>query len=121
MKPMLSAVSRPGFSETAGSCPGHDKARGCVNHFLAGAIFARRDLDDVVKRPAEGAEAAEADVQADISDASLGFTQQEHGALHPPSLQVAVRGLAKGRLEGPDEVRFGNRSDLRQVCYVQRL
>src|SRR3981081_685437 len=106
MKPMLSAVLRPGFSETCGSCQHHHKARRGLNGLLARSILGGRDLDDVAKRAAECAQARKADVEAHIGHAPLRFAQQEHGSLDSPSLQVAVRSLPKGRLERPDEMRF---------------
>ena len=48
---------------------------------------------------AERAEAVEADVEADIGDAAIGRSQQEHRALDAPALQVAVRRLAEGVAE----------------------
>src|SRR6266581_5632468 len=52
---------------------------------------ARRGLaDDLPERATEGAQAGEADVEADLGDAPFGLAQQEHRTLHPPPLQVAV-------------------------------
>src|SRR6266853_5067594 len=121
MKPMLSAVPRPGFSETAGSCPYHDEACGGLNGLLARSILGGRHLDDVAKRAAECAQARKADVEAHIGHAPPRFAQQEHGSLDSPPLQVAVWSLPKGRLERPDEMRLGDRRDLREVGDVQRL
>src|SRR2546428_11198934 len=102
MRPMLGAVLLPGFSETARSGPGHGEAvRHCKNE-APGPIVGRRLAHDVTKRAAESSKAPEPDVQADVGHGAVGLPQQEHGALDPPALQVAVRRLTKGRPEGPD-------------------
>src|SRR6266487_2928586 len=44
---------------------------------------ARRGLaDDLAERATEGAQAIEADIEADVGDAPFGLAQQEHRALH---------------------------------------
>src|ERR1700674_2890674 len=105
---MLSSVRRLGFSETARSGPGHDKAGGGQNGLLASAILAGRYLHDVAKRAAESTQACEANLHADIGDTSVGLSEHEHGPLDPPALKVAVGRLAEGGLEGPDEMSFGH-------------
>src|SRR5712692_143727 len=110
---MLGTVRALGFSETARSRPGHDKARGGLNSFLASSVFAGRYVDDVTECPAERAQAREADLEADVRHASVGLTKHEHGALDPPSLKVAVRRLTERRAKGADEVGIGYASDLR--------
>src|SRR5712692_281782 len=121
MRSMLSTVLRARFSKTAGSGPGHREAGGGVRDLGAGAIVGRVDADDVAKSTAEGAEAPEPDVEADVGDAPRGLAQQEHGPLDPPALQVSVRSLAKGRAESPDEVRLGDARHASQGRDVERL
>src|ERR1700694_947509 len=105
---MLGSVRPLGFSKTAGSGPGHDKARGRLNRILASSVFGRGHADDIVKGPAESAKAREAGVEANVGHTSVGLAQHEHGALDPPSLQVAMRRLAKRRLECPAEMGLGD-------------
>src|SRR5712692_5868764 len=121
MNPMLGAVRRPGFSKTARSHVGHREA--ARNRFDLGAIavFAGRDPDDVTKCAAEGAEAVEADIEADVGDASLGLAQLEHRALDPPALEVAVRRLAEGHAERPYEMGLGDERNLGEVVDVEWL
>src|SRR6266849_4519213 len=92
---MLGSVRGPGFSKTARSHVGHREAARHRFDLGALAIFAGRDADDVTKCAAEGAEAVEADIEADVGDASLGLAQLEHRALDPPALEVAVRRLGE--------------------------
>src|SRR5881396_203135 len=72
------------------------------------AIARRRLADDLAERPAEGPQAHEADVEADVGDAAVGFAEEEHRALYPPPLQVSVRRLSEHRAEAADEVRLGD-------------
>lgn len=58
---------------------------------------------------------------ADVGDAVLALAQQEHRPLDPPTLQVAVRGLAESGPEGTAEVRRGHVRDPGQRGHVQRL
>src|ERR1700674_176243 len=116
---MLSSVRRLGFSETARSGPGHDKARGGQNDLLASAVFGRRHLHDVAKRAAEGTQAGEADLHADIGDAPVGLSEHEHGALDAPALKVAMRRLTERRPKGADEVRVRHARDLRALRDVE--
>src|SRR3954454_2799840 len=102
-----------GFSKTAllrlvaGPGPRHHDARG---HVAGGAraappslaVGARRHPDHAGERAAEGAQAREPDVEADLGDGPLGLAQQRHRALQPAPLQVAVGGLAERVLERPD-------------------
>src|SRR6266480_2890457 len=101
---MLLAVLDEGFSETARSHPGHREACRRVDDRAAGAIVRRRHADDFAERPAEGAEAVEADVEADVGDAAPGLAQHEHRALDAPALQIAMRSLAERGAEGADEM-----------------
>src|SRR6266851_6676989 len=120
-KPMLGPVFWPGFSKTARPRPCHREAGRHRHHDASISVFGRRDADDVAEGAAERAQAAEADVEAHVRHASLGLSKQEHGALDAPSLQVAMRGLAKGRFEGANEVRLGNVGDGREAVDVERL
>src|SRR5687768_8527730 len=61
---------------------------------MAAAITGRRLADDLAEGPAECSQAREGDIEADVRDTPIALAQHEHGALHPPALQVAVRGLA---------------------------
>src|ERR1700687_2622133 len=108
-----------GFSETARSHPAHREAGRHGKDQLAISVFSRSVADDFGEGPAEGTQAVEANVHANVRDASLGLSEQEHRALDAPALQVAVRRFAKGRLEGPDEVGLRNVCDFRQVCDVE--
>src|SRR3989442_11727170 len=116
---MLGAGLLPSFSKTARSCPAHREAvRHCKNE-APRPIVGRRLADDVAKRAAERTKALKPDVQADVGHGAVGLPQQEHGALDPAALQVAVRRLTKGRPEGPDEMRLGNVRKLREVGYIE--
>jgi hypothetical protein len=72
---------------------------------MAPAIAGGRLAHDLAERPAEGSQTRESDVEADIGDAAVGFAQEEHRALHPSPLQVAVRRLAEHVAEAAAEVR----------------
>src|SRR5260370_34151626 len=121
MNRMLGAVRGPGFSKTAGSHVGHREA--ARHRFDLGAItvFAGRDADNITKRAAEGAETVEADIEADVGDASRGLAQLEHRALDAPALEVAVRRLAEGRTERPYEVGLGDERNLGEDADVEWL
>src|SRR2546429_2567505 len=117
----LDDVSCLGFSKSARSSPWHREAGRDGDDRPALTIPGWWLADDVAKDPAEGAQAGEPPIQADVRHAPVGRAQQEHGALDPPALQVAVRRLAKGGAEGADEVRFrdvGNPSQGRQVQWL---
>src|SRR5712692_3609778 len=94
-RPMLGAVAHPCFSKTARSHPAHREASRDRHGASARAVRDRRLADDVMESPAERAQAAEADVEADISHAALGFAQKEHRALDAAALEVAVWRFAK--------------------------
>src|SRR5437899_4979480 len=121
MDPMLGAVRGPGFSKTARSHVGHREACRHRLHLRALPILARRHADDLSKSAAEGAQAREADVEADVSDGALGLGQLEHRPLNATALKIAMRSLAKRRPKSPYEVRLRNARDRRQVRSVQRL
>src|SRR5215211_2206212 len=106
------------FSETAvlrlaaRAGPGHHDAGGDVAGAARAdpprlAVGARRHSDDASEGAAEGAEAREPHVEADLGHRPVGLPQQRHRALQPAPLQVAVRRLAERPLEGADEVRLG--------------
>src|ERR671937_2081881 len=104
----LLAGRRARFSETARSRPGLGEARRDRAQIRSPPPVDRRRLsDDLREGPAERPQAGEADVEADLAHAAVGLAQEEHRPLHAPALQVAMRGLAEGRPEGPDEVRLG--------------
>src|SRR5215208_483491 len=110
------------FSETARSRPrAREAGRNRAEVGGAATIGRRRLTDDRPERPAEGAEAREADVEADLAHLALGLAQEEHRPLDPPALEVAVRGLAEGGAEDPDEVRLRDVRDPSQAGDVERL
>ena len=74
-----------------------------------------------MERPAESAEARKPDIEANIGHAPVGFSQQEHRALDPTPLEVAVRGLAKRGAKGADEMCFRDASKPGQIGNVKRL
>src|SRR4051812_28453377 len=95
----------PCFSETAGPHPCHREARGYGGDGAALAVRAGGLADDVAEGPAERSEAREADVHADVRHRAVALPQQQHRALYPAALQVAVRRLAERGPEGADEMR----------------
>src|SRR5258708_38516761 len=109
---MVGPVLGPGFSKPARSHAWHREAGRDGKNELAIAIFGRRIAHDIRERPAESAEASKPNIQTDIRDAPLSFPQQEHRALDPPSLQVAMGRLAERGLERPNEVGLGDIRDL---------
>jgi hypothetical protein len=74
-----------------------------------------------MESPAERAQAAEADIEANVRYASVSGTQKKHRALNAPTLQVAVRGLSKRRAKGADEMRFRHLRDARKSSNAERL
>ena len=88
---------------------------------VARAVVRRRLADDLAERAAEGAQAVEADVEADVGDAAVGLAQQEHRALDPPPLQVAVRRLPEDGAEAAAEVRLGDVGHRGDGANVERL
>src|SRR3954453_14549131 len=107
MPATLTPIAPLGFSETARSRPGHREARRDELGVAARAVGGRGLADDLAERPAERAQAREADVEADLGDAAIGLPQQRHRPLDAAALQVAVRGLAEGGAESTDEVGLG--------------
>src|SRR5688572_7016051 len=103
------------FSETAWSRPRPREAgRDGAQVSRPPAIGRRRLADDRAKGTTERSQAREADVEADLGDAAIGLAQEEHRALDPAPLQIAVRRLAEGGAKGADEVRLGDVGDPRQ-------
>src|SRR5438874_2930431 len=118
LDPTLDDVSWFGFSKTARSGPCHREAGRDGNDRPPLTVPGWWLADDVAKDPAEGAQAGEPHIEADVRHAPVGRAQQEHGSFDPPALEVAVWRLAKGGAEGADEVRFrgvGNPGERRQV------
>src|SRR5919204_5685444 len=118
---MLLTVPGDGFSKTARSHPRHREACRRVDPRAARAIVAWAHAHYFAERAAEGAETSEANVEADVRDASPPLAQEEHGPLHPPALQVAVGCLAEGGAKGADEMSLGHAGQARQRQDVERL
>ena len=85
------------------------------------AVARRRLADDLPERAAEGPQAGEADIEADVGDAAVGLAQEEHRALDPPPLQVTVRRLPEDGAEAADEVRLGDMGHRGHGADVERL
>src|ERR1700674_2934145 len=117
----LDDVFRPGFSKTARSCPGHREAVRDRHDWSALAIGGRRLADDCLKTTAEGAQAVEAYVEADVGDAAIGRPQQEHRPLNATALEIAVRCLTARRAKRTDEMRLRDIRDLSEGSNVERL
>jgi hypothetical protein len=92
----------------------HDRA-------MSSPIGARRLADDRTEGSAERAETGEADSEAHVGDAAIGLAQQEHRALHAPSLQVAVRGLAEYGAETAAEVGGRDVGDRGDGPHIERI
>src|SRR5579885_2323744 len=79
--------------------PGHRPTRGDPQRVaFAGeprAVRRGRLADHGPERPAERAEAAEPDVEADLGDRPTGLAEQFHRPLHPAALQVAMGRFAE--------------------------
>ena len=73
-----------------------------------------------MKRLAEGSEAGEPDVEADIGDASIRATEQVERPLDAAALQIPMRGLPERRVKLADEVRSRHARDARERWYVER-
>src|SRR5215211_3467567 len=111
----------PGFSETARSRPHAREATRDRPRIRPLAVRAGRYAHDLAERTAEGPEAGEPHVEADLGHAAIGLAQHEHGALDPAALEVAMRRLAERRPEGPDEMRLRHVRDARERGDVERL
>jgi hypothetical protein len=75
----------------------------------------------VVERPAERAQAGEADFEADVGHAVVGCAQEEHRPFDAAALQVAMRRFAERRAERATEVRFGDFRNPREARDVEWL
>src|SRR5438132_12448043 len=104
LDPTLDDISGFGFSKTARSGPGHREAGRDGDDRPALTVPGWWLADDVAKDPAEGAQAREPHIQADVRHAPVGRAQQAHGSFDPPALQVAVRRLATRCAGGADDV-----------------
>src|SRR5437762_315262 len=91
----VSALSR-GCARRARPCHGpacrHGQRGAGVAH--AGAVCRGRLAHDRTERTAEGAQAVEPDVEADLGHGALRLAQQLHRALDAAALQVAMLWLA---------------------------
>src|ERR1700720_2240588 len=103
---------RLGFSKTARSCPGHREAVRDRHDWSALPIGGRRLADDCLKTTAEGAQAVEAHVEADVGDAAIGRPQQEHRPLNATALEIAVWCLTERRAKRTDEMCLRDIRDL---------
>ena len=63
----------------------------------------------------------EADAQADVGDGAVGLSKQEHRALDPAPLQVAVRRLPEDGAKGAAEMRLRDVRDRSHGTDVERL
>jgi hypothetical protein len=117
---MLCTVFLSGFSKTARSHPGHREAGWHRQWTSASPVRNGSIADDFVESAAERAKAVEADIEADVGDAAIGFPKQKHRALDSPPLEIAVRRLAKGRSEGPGEMRFRDAGDFGKRRNIKR-
>src|SRR4051794_35583688 len=109
------------FSETARPRPCHREAGRRRTDGRTPAIRRRRLVEDRPERPAERPEAGEPDLEADVAHRAIRLAQQEHRALDPPALEVAVRRLAERRPERPDEVRLRDVGEPRERRDVEWL
>jgi hypothetical protein len=86
------------------------------------ACVGRRGLaDELTKSGAEGAEAPEANSEADLGDGEPCVSQELLGALDAAPQEVLVRRLAEGLLEAADEVRSRRVRFAGQGGNVERL
>src|SRR5437764_8788320 len=122
MRATLSGAPPVRFSKTARSRPGLREAAGHPAE-VGGppAVCGRWVADDLLERPAEGAYAGEAHLEADLSDAPIGLAQEKHRPLDPSPLQVAVWCLPEGGAEGANEVRLRAVADPGQGANIERL
>src|SRR4029077_21056947 len=117
----LDDVSRLGFSKTARSCPGHREAVRNSHDRSALAVRGRCLADDCLKTTAEGAQAVEANVEADVGDAAIGRPQQEHRPLNATALEIPVWCLTERRAKGTDEMCLRDIRDLSEGRDVEWL
>src|SRR2546425_4927829 len=101
--------------------PARRHAQGRAVAGEARPVRRRRLADDRAERAAEGAEAVEADVEADLGHRPVRLAQELHRPLDAATLQVAVRGLPERRAElaaevrGRDMRRAGERRDVERL------
>ncbi len=69
----------------------------------------------------EGADALQADGEADLSDRGVGVTQQRRGALQPSRQQIGVRRLAEGAAELAAEVGAGKTGGTGEIVNAKWL
>jgi hypothetical protein len=74
-----------------------------------------------VEGPAERAQAAETNIEANVCYAPIGDTQKKHRALDTPALKIAVRGFSKRRAEGADKVRLRHLRNPRESWKAERF
>src|SRR5262249_36520606 len=117
----LAWLRRERFSKTARSRPGHQEAGRHGRHAAAPPESGRRFAHDGLERPAEGSQAVEPDVEADVRDAATRRAEEEHRALDAPPLEVPVWRLAERRAKRADEVRVGHSRDPREARDTERL
>jgi hypothetical protein len=128
---MLRSRRRGGFSKTARS-RGHSRRKPrprlrhletvrCLDWRVAQTVARRRFANDLAERAAEGSKAREADIEADVSDASVRLAEQEHRPLDPPSLEVPVRCLPERGAEASAEVELREVGDGGHGADVQGL
>src|SRR5690349_4062460 len=104
MAARLSPAAARVFSESA-RCrpvPGHLHAARDVRPPIALRalpVFGWRLAEHVAESAAEGAQAGEAHVEADLGHRQVAVAQQRHRALDAAALEVAVRRLAEGVAE----------------------
>src|SRR6185312_13638387 len=84
------ALSRTGVG--ADHAAGHHGEGG--GGWIGGAVGGRRLAEGPFEARGEGADAGQADVEADLGDRAIGVAQQRRRPLEPSRQQVAVRGLA---------------------------
>src|SRR3989442_14902456 len=82
--------------------PGEARRRG--HHVAVSPIVGRGLADDVAEGSAEGAQARETDIEADIGAVARRFPEQEHRSHDAPPLAVAEGRLAEARPEGGEGV-----------------
>jgi hypothetical protein len=85
------------------------------------AVVGRCLAHDLPERAAEGPEAREPDVEADMRDAAVGLPEEEHRAFHTTPLKVAVRRFPERCPEAADEVRLRDIGDRGDGGHVEGL
>lgn len=84
-------------------------------------VDGRRPTDGPAKEMAEGAEALEADLEANVGDAHVRFTQQLSRSIDTLSCQILVRSNKVLSAELPDEVKLRLVRFTRQTFDRERL